>query len=67
MSPEQVDGQQASPASDVFALGCVIAYAATGKPPFGTGSNPSILYRVAFEEPDLVPCPPICGTSSRHA
>jgi eukaryotic-like serine/threonine-protein kinase len=53
MSPEQVEGQQAGPASDVFALGCVIAYAATGKPPFGTGSNPSILYRVAFEEPDL--------------
>ena len=30
MSPEQAEGKPASPASDVFALGCVIAYAATG-------------------------------------
>ncbi len=53
ISPEQVEGEPASAASDVFALGCVLAFAATGKPPFGTGSYSSILYRVAFAEPDL--------------
>src|SRR5580692_2451813 len=46
MSPEQAEGNPATPASDVFALGCVIAYAATGSPPFGEGTPASILYRV---------------------
>jgi len=35
MSPEQVRGGAAGPASDVFALGSVLAFAATGRPPFG--------------------------------
>ena len=38
MSPEQAEGKAAGPASDVFALGCVIAYAATGAGPFGSGT-----------------------------
>jgi Protein kinase domain len=53
MPPEQAEGEPAGPASDVFALGCVLAYAATGKPPFGTGSPAHILHRVATAEPDL--------------
>jgi protein kinase-like protein len=53
MSPEQAEGKPASPASDVFALGCVIAYAATGSPPFGEGTPPSVLYRVVHSEPAL--------------
>ena len=53
MSPEQAEGQPASPASDVFALGCVIAYAATGSPPFGEGTPASVLYRVVHSEPAL--------------
>jgi Protein kinase domain len=53
MSPEQLEGGQASPASDVFSLGCVLAYAAVGRPPFGAGSEPAILYRVVTAEPDL--------------
>jgi hypothetical protein len=53
MSPEQAEGNPATPASDVFALGCVIAYAATGSPPFGEGTPASILYRVVHSEPAL--------------
>ncbi len=55
MSPEQARGLEVGPQSDVFSLGSVLAYAATGRPPFG---SPSIglhaqLLRVAEEEPDL--------------
>ena len=53
MSPEQAEGQQAGPPSDVFSLGCVLAYAATGNAPFGGGSAASILYRVVTAEPDM--------------
>jgi Protein kinase domain len=53
MSPEQAEGKPASPASDVFALGCVLAYAATGAPPFGEGTPAAVLYRVVNGEPAL--------------
>lgn len=57
MSPEQAEGQTAGPPSDVFSLGCVLAYAATGSAPFGAGSAASVLYRVVTAEPDLRPVP----------
>ncbi|MFE2111336.1 serine/threonine-protein kinase [Kitasatospora sp. NPDC059463] len=54
MSPEQANGLPAGPAGDVFSLGAVLAYAATGTMPFGSGvSAPVLLYRVLHEEPDL--------------
>ncbi|MGW7674538.1 protein kinase domain-containing protein, partial [Streptomyces sp. NPDC054775] len=53
LAPEQAQAQPASPASDVFALGCVLSYAATGRPPFGTGAVDSLLYRTVHDEPDL--------------
>lgn len=53
LSPEQARGEQAGPAGDVFALGCVLAYAATGRPPFGTGTPDALLYRTVHDEPDL--------------
>ncbi|MFI6644340.1 serine/threonine-protein kinase [Streptomyces sp. NPDC050504] len=55
MSPEQVRGERLGPASDVFSLGAVLAYAATGRMPFGApdiGVH-SLMYRVANEEPEL--------------
>src|SRR6516225_9470799 len=58
MSPEQAEGAQAGPASDVFSLGCVLAYAATGSAPFGGGSAASVLYRVVTGQPDLTRVPP---------
>ncbi|WP_406065668.1 serine/threonine protein kinase [Streptomyces sp. NBC_01077] len=56
MSPEQVRGEELTPASDVFCLGSVLAYAATGRQPFGAtaGDTPhSLMFRVVQEEPDL--------------
>ena len=53
MSPEQAESEAAGPESDMFSLGCVLAYTATGNPPFGTGAAASILYRVVTTEPDL--------------
>ncbi|WSY10802.1 serine/threonine protein kinase [Embleya sp. NBC_00896] len=55
MAPEQVRGLDVTPAGDVFCLGAVLAYAATGRPPFAGNGNGlhAQLYRVAAEEPDL--------------
>jgi hypothetical protein len=58
MSPEQAQVQNVGPASDIFSLGCVLAFAATGTPPFN-GDNPaSILYRIVSAEPELDAVPP---------
>jgi len=58
MSPEQAKTGPAGPASDLFSLGCVLAYAVTGRPPFA-GDNPaSVLYRIVSAEPDLSAVPP---------
>ncbi|GHG58381.1 serine/threonine-protein kinase [Streptomyces griseocarneus] len=59
MSPEQVRGAQVTPASDVFCLGSVLAYAATGRMPFGTADSGvhALMYRIAEEEPDLTGVP----------
>ncbi|MFF0725293.1 ABC transporter substrate-binding protein [Streptomyces sp. NPDC004134] len=54
LAPEQIRaGGRAGPASDVFALGCVLAYAATGRRPYGTGNAAAVLYRTVHEAPDL--------------
>ncbi|MEU6099362.1 serine/threonine protein kinase [Streptomyces flaveolus] len=56
MSPEQASGKRASSGVvDIFALGSVIAYAASGRPPFGDESGHAVLYRIVHEEPDLHP------------
>ncbi|MEU8685828.1 serine/threonine-protein kinase [Streptomyces sp. NPDC048611] len=59
MSPEQVRGAPLTPASDVFCLGSVLAYAATGRQPFGTADSlaPALMFRIAQEEPDLSALP----------
>ncbi|MCT2592118.1 serine/threonine protein kinase [Streptomyces sp. N2-109] len=54
MSPEQVLGKgPVGPASDVFSLGAVLAYAATGASPFPGDSSHALLYLVVHEEPEL--------------
>ncbi|NLU66304.1 serine/threonine-protein kinase [Streptomyces sp. HNM0574] len=53
LAPEQVRGASVTPATDVFALGATLAYAATADSPFGQGSSEVMLYRVVHEEPQL--------------
>nr|BFE30289.1 hypothetical protein GCM10010200_025400 [Actinomadura rugatobispora] len=55
MSPEQVRGEEPGPAGDVFSLGSVLAYAATGRRPFGEGLSglPALLLQVAQGRPQL--------------
>lgn len=53
IAPEQVRDGTSSPAADVFSLGAVLAFAATGQPVFGEGSIDSVLYRVVHEQPNL--------------
>jgi eukaryotic-like serine/threonine-protein kinase len=53
MSPEQAEGREVGPSSDIFSLGAVLAFAATGQGPFGTGSTPALVYRVVHSLPQL--------------
>lgn len=53
MSPEQAAGDRVTPASDVFAWASTMAFAATGRPPFGEGQPAAVIYRVVHHEPDL--------------
>ncbi|MCF3130359.1 serine/threonine-protein kinase [Streptomyces olivochromogenes] len=57
MAPEQVTGEGSAEPGDIFCLGAVLVYAATGAGPFlRPGEDPSaarLLYRIAHEEPVL--------------
>ncbi|MER7341746.1 serine/threonine-protein kinase [Streptomyces sp. NPDC000075] len=57
MAPEQALGHRVTPATDVFALGALVAYVAGGTPPFGAGPESTALYRVVHEHPDLTRIP----------
>jgi serine/threonine protein kinase len=46
MSPEQVLGLNIGPSSDIFSLGAVLTFAATGHGPFGAGSHAALMYRL---------------------
>ncbi|UGT68652.1 protein kinase [Nocardia gipuzkoensis] len=53
MCPEQVTGDPVGPPTDIFALGGVLVFAATGHGPFGVGDAVQMLWRVVYEEPQL--------------
>ncbi|MFC8914980.1 bifunctional serine/threonine-protein kinase/ABC transporter substrate-binding protein [Streptomyces sp. NPDC057116] len=64
LAPEQADGrtgEAVQAAGDVFSLGCVLVYAATGRPPFGTGPADALLYRVVHDAPDVTDVPDEIG------
>src|SRR6516225_6878562 len=53
MAPEQITGGETGPAADVFALGAVLTFAATGQGPFGEGRTEALAYRVVHADPTL--------------
>ena len=53
MAPEQIEDEPVGPPADVFAWGATMVYAATGRPPFGTGPDAAVMRRVLGRRPDL--------------
>ncbi|WP_184503528.1 WD40 repeat domain-containing serine/threonine protein kinase [Streptomyces botrytidirepellens] len=66
MAPEYIRGQSVTEAGDVFALGGVAHFAATGRLPFGGGADHAVIYRVLEHAPDLDGCPePVRAIAAR--
>jgi predicted Ser/Thr protein kinase len=63
LAPEVIEGKESGPASDVHSWAATVAYAATAKPPYGTGPFETIFYRILHGSPNLdtlpVPLQPI--------
>ncbi|GAA0363531.1 hypothetical protein GCM10009530_11490 [Microbispora corallina] len=57
LAPEQIAGRPATPASDVFAWGATIAYAAGGRAAFGADSVAAVMHRIMTTDPDLSAVP----------
>src|ERR1700683_703072 len=53
LPPEVIEGRPSSPASDVHSWGATLAFAATGRPPYGSGSYETIFYRIVSGRADL--------------
>ncbi|WP_460366369.1 serine/threonine-protein kinase, partial [Actinocorallia lasiicapitis] len=53
MSPEQLNGQQLTAASDLFSWAAAMVFAATGTPPFGNDEIGAVLYRIAHLDPEI--------------
>ena len=58
LSPEVIEGSSSSGASDVHSWGATVAYAATGRQPFGSGTFQTIFFRVLEGRPDVAGIPP---------
>ncbi len=59
MAPEQIRNLEITQATDVFALGQLALFAATGHTAFGEGVASVLFYRIVNEPPDLDGCPEI--------
>ncbi len=59
LAPEVIEGQVSSEASDIHSWGATLAFAATGRPPFGTGSFENVFYRIVQGHADIdgIPAP----------
>jgi serine/threonine-protein kinase len=56
MAPEQIRGEEVSPATDVYALGCVLFECMCGRPPFADRQGMRVLWAHLQDEPSH-PCP----------
>ncbi|MEV0230376.1 serine/threonine-protein kinase [Nonomuraea sp. NPDC050786] len=57
LAPEVLEGKSAGPEADVFSFGATLAYAATGRQPYGQGPASAVAYRVVHHQPDLEDVP----------
>jgi Protein kinase domain len=57
LAPEVIEGRPSGPAADIHSWGATLAYAATGRSPFGTGTFEAIFYRIVHGQPDLAAMP----------
>ncbi|GIG58752.1 hypothetical protein Lfu02_31240 [Longispora fulva] len=53
MAPEQARGGPVTQAADIFGWGCLVAFAATGRHPFGEGDSVTRVLQILHEQPDL--------------
>ena len=53
LAPETVNGQEPSPGTDIHGWAATMAFAATGRPPYGTGPDAVVLDRIRRGEHDL--------------
>lgn len=58
LAPEQIHGSPAAAASDVFAWGATMVFAATGVTAFGAETVPAVMQKVLYTDPDLSALPP---------
>jgi len=57
LAPEIIEGRTSGPAADIHSWGATLAYAATGRPPFGSGQFEAIFYRIVHGRPELSDMP----------
>ncbi|MFD0660411.1 protein kinase domain-containing protein [Thermocatellispora tengchongensis] len=67
VAPERLTGGPALPASDIFAWGCLVAYAATGCHPFGSGEADVVTRRILVEPPRLTGVPTLLAPAVQAA
>jgi serine/threonine-protein kinase len=68
MSPEQAEGKPATPASDIYALGCTAYHMLAGKPPFQAEHMMGLLWKHVHEQPDAIAgVPPGVTTAVQRA
>ncbi|MEU0518400.1 serine/threonine-protein kinase [Streptosporangium sp. NPDC006007] len=57
LAPEMLEGADPGAAADLFSFGATLAYAATGRHPYGAGPALAVGYRVVHHDPDLEGAP----------
>jgi eukaryotic-like serine/threonine-protein kinase len=66
MAPEQVSGERATPATDVFAWASTMVYAATGEAPFDAPHMVAVVHRISTADADLSQVPPALAAVVRR-